>query len=61
MTKEARTPGGPPFLDLTDIASARLGGLVLGANDEFFAPKENLLLPAAPVWKEGEYTDRGKW
>ena len=34
---------------------------VLLANDEFFAPKENLLKAAKPVWREGEYTDRGKW
>src|SRR5688572_3580359 len=51
----------PEFAELVDLASSRVGGLVLGANDEFFAPKENLLLPERPVWKEGEYTDRGKW
>ena len=47
--------------DLIDLASERLGGSVLYANDDFFAEKENLLKPAAPVWKEHEYTDRGKW
>lgn len=46
---------------LVDLASERLGGAVLWANDEFFAPKENLLKAAAPVWKEDAYTDRGKW
>ncbi len=49
------------FTDLIDLASERLGGTVLIANDDFFAPKENLIKPAAPIWKEGEYTDRGKW
>ncbi len=49
------------FTKLTDLASARLGGVVLVANDEFFAPKENLLKPEKPVWREHEYTDRGKW
>jgi allantoicase len=49
------------FTDLVDLASERLGGAVLAANDEFFAPKENLLKAAVPVWKEGEYTDVGKW
>jgi allantoicase len=44
-----------------DLAAERLGGAVLLANDEFFAPKESLLKAAAPVWKEHEYTDRGKW
>ena len=31
------------FTDLVDLAAERLGGAVLAANDEFFAPKENLL------------------
>jgi allantoicase len=46
---------------LIDLASARVGGRVLRANDEFFAPKSNLLKPGAPVFVEGKYTDRGKW
>jgi allantoicase len=49
------------FTDLIDLAAERLGGAVLVANDEFFAPKEALLRPGPAVWKEGEYTDRGKW
>ncbi len=49
------------FTDLVDVAAPRLGGAVLLANDEFFAPKENLLKPEKPAWREGEYTDRGKW
>lgn len=50
-----------PFTDLVDVAAERLGGAVLLANDEFFAPKERLLKAAKPVWLEGEYTERGKW
>jgi len=49
------------FTDLVDLASEKLGGAVIFANDEFFAPKENLLKPAAPIWIEGKYTERGKW
>jgi allantoicase len=49
------------FTDLTDLAAERLGGAVLAANDEFFAPKENLLKASEPVFREGEYTDVGKW
>ncbi|HJR62634.1 MAG TPA: allantoicase [Gemmatimonadaceae bacterium] len=49
------------FSDLIDLASERLGGAVLAANDEFFAPKENLIAASAPVWLEGKYTERGKW
>src|SRR5438309_6529951 len=49
------------FRELLDLASDRLGGSVLYATDDYFAEKENLLKPEKPVWKEHEYTDRGKW
>jgi allantoicase len=49
------------FTELVDLASERLGGAAVSANDEFFAPRENLVKAAKPVWKEHEYTDRGKW
>jgi allantoicase len=48
-------------LPLPDLASAQLGGRVVYANDEFFAPKENLILATAPVFEPARYTDRGKW
>ncbi len=51
----------PTFQDLLDLASARMGAAVVAANDDFFAPKENLIKPEAPRWIEGRYTDRGKW
>jgi allantoicase len=49
------------FRDLVDLAAERLGGAVIWANDEFFAPKEALLRASAPEWREHDYTDRGKW
>src|SRR4051812_38490294 len=49
------------FTDLVDLAAERLGGAVVAANDEFFAPKEGLLKPTAPEWREGVYNERGKW
>ena len=49
------------FLDLVDLASERLGAAVVAANDEFFAPKENLIKAGPAIWREGEYTERGKW
>lgn len=49
------------FRELIDLASEKLGGAVIYANDDFFAPKENLLKLGAPVFIEGKYTDRGKW
>ncbi|MBL0217445.1 MAG: allantoicase [Myxococcales bacterium] len=51
----------PAFTDLPDLASDAVGGAALLCNDEFFAEKENLLKPAAAVWKDHLYTDRGKW
>jgi len=46
---------------LVDLASERLGGAVLAANDDFFAPKESLLKPEKPIAIPDKYTDRGKW
>ncbi len=49
------------FTELVDVAAARLGGAVLRCNDEFFAPASDLFKAADAVWRDGEYTDRGKW
>jgi allantoicase len=49
------------FTQLANLASQRLGGRVLEANDDFFAPKENLLKESNPVFIEGKYTTHGKW
>ncbi len=37
------------------------GAFVLFATDDYFAEKENLLKPSAPVWIADKYTDKGKW
>jgi allantoicase len=49
------------FTQLADLAAERLGGKVLAANDDFFAPKENLLKDSKPVFVPGKFTSRGKW
>jgi allantoicase len=49
------------FPKLIDLAAARTGGAVVEANDEFFAPKENLLKAGKAVWIADKYTARGKW
>jgi allantoicase len=49
------------FTELVDLVQERLGGAVLSASDEFFAPKENLLKAGQPIFIEGKYTDLGKW
>jgi allantoicase len=55
-----RVAAHQPFMDLVDLASARVGGAALFATDEFFAGKENLLRAERPIFND-EYTDRGKW
>jgi hypothetical protein len=37
------------------------GGKAIFATDEWFAGCDHLLQPHAPVWKEGEFTEWGKW
>ena len=46
---------------LIDLASELVGGRALAASDEVFAPKQNLLKAAEPVFISDKYTDRGKW
>jgi len=46
---------------LADLASARVGGRALFASDDFFAPRANLLKPAAALFIPGKFTTRGKW
>lgn len=51
----------PAYTALTDLAAERLGGKVIYATDDFFAEKENLLLPTRGIFIADKYTDRGKW
>ncbi len=46
---------------MTDLISKAVGGRIVVFNDEFFAEAENLIDPSDPIWKEDEFTDRGKW
>ena len=48
-------------LELPDLVSARVGGRALYANDEFFAPRNRLVVPEPAIFVPGKYTDRGKW
>ncbi len=49
------------FAGLIDLAAERVGGETLFANDEFFAPKENLLKPGRGIFVPDKYTENGKW
>ncbi|HEY0137060.1 MAG TPA: allantoicase [Nannocystis sp.] len=61
MSEPNSTSEPAEFRGLIDLAAAAYGGVAILANDEFFAEKDNLLRAHAAVWKEHEYTDRGKW
>src|SRR2546427_7982092 len=52
--------GAVTHAGLVDLAAARVGGRALGASDEFFAPRHNLLAAGPPAVIEGEYTHRGE-
>ena len=49
------------FTSLTNLAAERLGAKALLCSDDFFAEKENLLMPGRGIYIAGKYTDRGKW
>ncbi|WP_329137956.1 allantoicase [Streptomyces sp. NBC_01476] len=49
-----------PFAGLADLADRRLGAGVIAANDEFFAERENLLLPGAAVFDPERFGHKGK-
>jgi allantoicase len=48
------------FTSLPDLASRRLGGSVVFANDEFFAEKENLIKPEPAAFAAGSFGNKGK-
>ncbi len=48
-----------PWTQLPDLASRALGGAVVAANDEFFAARENLVLPW-PAAARAEFGHKGK-
>jgi allantoicase len=54
-------PVPPAFAALTDLSADDTGTFVVYATDDYFAPKEALVRRAPPEWREGEYTERGKW
>ncbi|OZM81343.1 allantoicase [Pseudonocardia sp. MH-G8] len=51
---------GREFLRLPDLASRTLGGGVPYANDELFAPRENLITPGPAVFDTEDFGHKGK-
>jgi allantoicase len=50
-----------PFRHWVQLEQPRLGTRVMFATDEFFAAKERVIDPAAPVFIDDKYDDHGKW
>jgi allantoicase len=48
------------FTRLSDLALRSLGGSVMAADDEFFAEKENLIKPGAPVFRPAAFGNKGQ-
>jgi allantoicase len=48
------------FTGLPDLASRRVGGGVVWANDELFAEKENLIRPTEPVFQPATFGHKGQ-
>ena len=48
------------FTRLPDLASRRLGGSVVYANDELFAERENLIRPEAPAYSTYTFGHKGQ-
>ncbi|XP_023808468.1 probable allantoicase isoform X2 [Oryzias latipes] len=51
----------PDFLHFNDLACEAVGGKVIFATDEWFAPAKNLLKKEPPQFKASAFTDFGKW
>ena len=58
---EMRARGGRPgFTSLPDLASRRVGGSVVGASDELFAERENLITPEPPSYSAHTFGHKGQ-
>uniref|UniRef100_A0A7N6AEK2 Allantoate amidinohydrolase n=1 Tax=Anabas testudineus TaxID=64144 RepID=A0A7N6AEK2_ANATE len=51
----------PDFLQFNDLACEGVGGKVIFATDEWFAPASNLLKKEQPQFIASAFTDFGKW
>jgi allantoicase len=53
-------PALPDFVRLVDLASRRLGGSVVAANDELFAERENLIKPEEASYQSFTFGHKGQ-
>ncbi|XP_070284470.1 probable inactive allantoicase [Myotis yumanensis] len=59
--REGKLARSPDFVQLIDMASESVGGKILFATDDFFAPAENLIKSDSPRSEERKYTEFGRW
>jgi len=52
--------GRHDFRNLPDLASRRVGGSVVGASDELFAERENLIMPGPPSYSAHTFGHKGQ-
>lgn len=51
----------PKFAELNNLISEKVGGAVVFATDDWFALADNLVKESEAEWREGEFTEFGKW
>src|SRR5437899_2606239 len=61
QSETSSSPGMEEFTRRIDLASARVGGKAIAANDEFFAGKSNLLKLGKAIFIADKFTSKGKW
>ncbi|KAN0016335.1 hypothetical protein ACTFIU_006302 [Dictyostelium citrinum] len=55
-------PNAPFYVsECAELLSDKVGGVVLGCSDQWFAECVNLIKHSAPVWDADKYVDTGKW
>ncbi|XP_071372709.1 allantoicase [Centroberyx affinis] len=59
--KAAARTAEPDFLQCNDLACEAVGGKVIFATDEWFAPAANLLKREPPQFVSSAFTEFGKW
>ncbi|XP_037541949.1 allantoicase [Nematolebias whitei] len=57
----AQAAAEPNFLQFNDLGCEKVGGKVIFATDEWFAPAKNLLKREVPQFVASAFTEFGKW
>src|SRR6185437_9823615 len=60
MSDPQARDGRHDFRNLPDLASRRVGGSVVGASDELFAERENLIKPGPPSYSAHTFGHKGQ-